>query len=518
MRLLFLFLSVFPDAAYAASPLVMNWSSRAYGPDGPWQAITIEVGSNGQSVDLYPGNNNNINSFILADSICSDTAFSTCYAADAGTYSQNESTTAVVFNPWDSSYPFPWVSFYWNAPDEEGSLGGGYIGAPVADQINVGSVVPNVSFTAIHAAYQIYPNGRKYPISVGNLALGTQSLNDPSYASISNFSMIAAWLYTSGGENSIPSYSYGLHIGSVNPAIAGSLVLGGYDKSRILGEVSSQPITSKLNHFGSGVTGWQIELKDIGLGVAAGGSPFSFTSKNGLFLLGSDVPQPVLIDPTVPYMYLPEATCDAITSSLPVSFNSSLGLYIWDTTSSQYTNIASSAAYLSFTFNKDASLNDQNITVKVPLTLLTLTLQDPLADQNTTYFPCFPNYFPHPTLGRAFLQAAFIGVNWFEGDYDTGIWFLSQAPGPGLPNADITAINPNDNTLAASNYSWEQSWAGYWHPRADYGSGSSNGGLTTGAKVGIGVGMVILITAGVWTIALRRRRRDAPVEGKEADF
>ncbi|KAF7591686.1 hypothetical protein BBP40_001194 [Aspergillus hancockii] len=502
MRLPFLFLlSVLRDTTYAANPLVMNWSSQAYGPDGPWQAVRVSVGSNRQSLDLYPGANGATT--ILADSICSNTTLSkTCYAARAGTYNQSESSTAFALNR--SS----WETSYWNVQ-------GGSIQGVVSDQVNVGSVVPNVSFTAIYQTYQTYPNGRQYPVPVGSLALGAPSLKD--VVSGLTLNMIAAWLYTSGGENSIPSYSYGMHIGSVNPAIPGSLVLGGYDKSRVIGGVSSQPVSSGI---------WQIILKDIGIDVAAGGSPFNFTRKSGLFMQsnGAVLSKRVSIDPTKPYMYLPEATCDAITSSLPVSFDSGLGLYIWDTTHSIYANITSSATYLSFSFNKDG-LNDQTITVKVPFRLLTLTLQDPLVDQNVTYFPCFLSTST-PVLGRAFLQAAFVGVNWFEGN-NTGMWFLGQAPGPGLPNADITAINVRDTALAASDNSWEQSWEKHWRALGTSSSGnstSSNGGLTTGQKAGIGIGAgvagVILFAVIVWILILHRRRRHraGPVEEKKPGF
>ncbi|KAJ1708896.1 aspartic-type endopeptidase [Aspergillus flavus] len=505
MRLLCLLVFVLQDATHAANPLVMNWSSQAYGPDGPWQAVRIAVGSNKQSVDLYPGANGATT--IFADSICSNTTLSTtCYAARAGTYNQSESTTAVALNR------SAWETSYW-------SVQGGSIQGFVGDQVEVGSVIPNVSFKTVYQTYQTYPNGKSYPVPVGNLALGGLQLKD--VASGLSLNTIAAWLYTSGGDSSIPSYSYGLHIGSVEPAIPGSLVLGGFDKSRVLAEVSSQSVS--LSSYSSGI--WQIVLKDIGLGVATGGSPFGFTSKNGLFMQsnGAALPKSVTIDPTKPYMYLPEATCDAITSSFPVSFNSGLGLYIWDTTNSKYTNITSSATYLSFVFNKDG-LSDQTITVKVPLRLLTLTLQDPLVDRNATYFPCFHST-DTPVLGRPFLQAAFVGVNWFEGN-NTGTWFLGQAPGPGLPEADITTINVADATLAASNTSWEESWAKYWRPLPEYGSNSStssNSGLSTGAKAGIGVGVgvagVLLIAGGVWVAVLRRRgRQPVAVEERRAVF
>ncbi|EAU31198.1 predicted protein [Aspergillus terreus NIH2624] len=501
-RSLFL-LSILGDAAHAVKPLAMNWSSQAYGPDGPWQAVRIDVGSNNQPIDLYPGAN--YATTILADSICANTTLSTtCYAARAGTYNESESKTALVTNR--SS----WETTYW-------SVEGGSIQGRVGDQVNIGPVVPNISFTTIYETYQTYPNGKQYPVPVGTLALGAPYLKDTGSGLTLN--MIAGWLYASGVDNAIPSYSYAMHIGSVDPAIPGSLVLGGYDKSRALGEVSAQPVDS--NVYASGA--WQIELKDIGLGVATGGSPFAFTSKNGLFLQdsGAVVPKTATIDPTKPYMYLPKATCDAITSVFSISFDSELGLYIWDTTASNYANITTSATYLAFTFNKNA-LTDQTITIKVPLRLLTLTLQDPLVDQNATYFPCFHST-DSPVIGRAFLQAAFVGVNWFEGN-GTGTWFLGQAPGPDLADADITAVNVQDRSLAASNQSWEQSWAKHWTvlPASSANSTSADGGgLSTGAKVGIGVGVgvggAILIVAAVWIVLRRRRRRpdaenETPVE------
>ncbi|OOF98652.1 hypothetical protein ASPCADRAFT_204437 [Aspergillus carbonarius ITEM 5010] len=394
----------------------------------------------------------------------------------------------------------------------------GAVEAVLGDEVSLGSaVVPNVSFEAIYQTYQTYPNGKAYPVSVGSLAMGAPYLSN-EISNSTTLNMLAGWLYS---NNDIPSYSYGLHIGSVNPAIAGSLVLGGYDKSRVMGDVSAQAVS--LNSASSGIL--ELELKDIGIGVAAGPSPFSFYNESGLFQQssGNVLAKTVQIDPTKPYMYLPQSTCDAITSTLPISFNSSLGLYFWDTTSSDYLNITSSAAYLAFTFNNNG-VNNQNFTIKVPFSQLNLTLQEPLVDQNTTYFPCFLSDST-PVFGRAFLQSAFVGVNWFEGN-NTGTWFLAQAPGPDHANADITTINVNDETISGSNNTWEQSWAKYWNvdvssnstsstnssnPTNPTNSTTSSSGLSSGAKAGIGVGVgvggAIVIAAGVWGAILLRRRR-----------
>ncbi|KAL4785901.1 putative aspartic-type endopeptidase [Aspergillus varians] len=495
-------------AVDAQTPYIMDWSTQSYGPDGPWQAVTLNVGSNRQPMALYPGAN--YASTILADSICANaTLSSSCYAARAGTYNASESTTSISSNH-SSNSTSPWNVFYWSVQGESRQ-------GTATDEVTLDdeTIIPNVSFTTIYDTYQTYPNGRSYPVSVGNLALGAPRLRDTSSGLTLN--MIAAWLYTS---KKTPSYAYSMHIGSVNPPIPGSLVLGGYDRHRIIGEPSSQSIVDSAGIL-------QVVLRDIGLGVAEGDSPFpSFTDtpRGGLFLDdehqngGMVLPRLVTIDPTKPYMYLPKATCDSVTGFFPVSFDSGLGLYIWDVNSADYTNLTSSPVYVSFTFNKDGSAA-QNMTVRVPLQLLTLTLQEPLVeDRNLTYFPCFPST-DTPVLGRAFLQAAFVGVNWAEGT-NNGSWILGQAPGPGLQGGNGGGIAPiavNDRTLRGiEEGSWAESWAQYWTPLelqgTNAGAGTStDSGISVGTKVGIGIGAglagMILVASGVWVVILHHRKQ-----------
>ncbi|PYH80543.1 putative aspartic-type endopeptidase [Aspergillus uvarum CBS 121591] len=481
------------DATYAASPYVMNWSSKAYGPDGPWQAVMVEVGSNKQPVALYPGAT--YTTTILTDSICTNkTVSATCYASQAGTYNETASTSAHLLSKTS------WETLYW-------AVEGKGIEEDLGDQISFGPTVPNVSIQAIDQTYQTYPNGKAYPVQVGNLALGAPW----STATVDNvtLNMITPWLYNSGGDNAIPSYSYGMHIGSVNPAIPASLVLGGYDQSRVIGDVSAQSVTSTSGTL-------QISLKDISLGLIGNNTPAGFTSQEGLFQQseGESAAEVVTIDPTKPYMYLPEATCNAITASLPVAFNQSLGLYFWDTSSSNYANLTSSATYLSFTFSLN-NASSHNITIKIPLAQLALTLQEPLVEQNQTYFPCFLST-DTPVLGRAFLQSAFVGVNYHEGA-NAGTWFLAQAPGPSVSDAVITTIAVPDKSIAGTNASWEASWAEYFHldtttTSRNSTAASGSGGLSAGAKAGIGVGVgvgsaLVIAAAVLWMVRRKRRQR-----------
>jgi hypothetical protein len=200
-----------------------------------------------------------------------------------------------------------------------------------------------------------------------------------------------------------------MHIGSTGLRILPSLYIGGYDQTRVVGEVTVQ----KFNmHY------LPIDLLDIGIGVAEGKSPFTFTSKSGLLASGNSsvgVSMQVIVEPTSPFIYLSKSSCDAIAANLPATYQPDLGLYTWNITTAAYQQIIASPAFLSFTFRLNSSIT-QNLTINVPFRLLNLTLTTPLVSNPTQYFPCNPfdygKSYGFYTLKKAFLQAAFLGVNW----------------------------------------------------------------------------------------------------------
>ena len=92
----------------AASPRALAWSSSTYGPDGPWQAVSIELGSNNQPVDLYPGNAWHSN--ILATSICSGISAPRCYPQVAGLYESSTSSSVSTFVVINTVEPVDWTA------------------------------------------------------------------------------------------------------------------------------------------------------------------------------------------------------------------------------------------------------------------------------------------------------------------------------------------------------------------------------------------------------------------------
>ncbi|PYH44751.1 uncharacterized protein BP01DRAFT_357430 [Aspergillus saccharolyticus JOP 1030-1] len=499
----------------AAVPFALTWSDKSYGPDGPWHAVEVKIGSAEQEVCLYPGGV--WQSYILLSSICSNTSISSyCYASTAGVFNNSASTsfddTSIRLEINDAT----WGPLHFASATQTPIYGTAKWAMDYVDILGVSA--PNVSLNVLDQGYQIYPDGTNYPLELGVLSLGAPDLEQTfsnSDGTSVNSTFVSSFIYTYGGGQATPSYSYGMHIGSPTFNIAGSLWLGGYDKSRVLGNVSSQPYIDAT---------FPIKLRDISLGVVSGGSPWSSSSNlTGLLAAGNSSLSSngitVLSSPGDPYLYLPQSTCDAIAAQLPVTYQSKYGLYFWNTSSKAYSDIVTSPSYLAFTFDKD-NLNLSNITIKIPFNLLNLTLTRPLIDTPTPYFPCMGTDGTY-ALGRAFFQAAFVGVNWGSG---TGNWFLAQAPGPNLQTTSTTVIQASDSSITGSDNSWENSWAGYWtelssstatatnatHTRSSSATATDTS-LSTGAKAGIGVGCGVgALAAILLALWYFRRRRRAP--------
>lgn len=169
-----------------------------------------------------------------------------------------------------------------------------------------------------------------------------------------------------------PSISYGLHMGSVEPNVTGSLFLGGYDSSRCL----TDPIVPSVD---------TVQLRGIALNVSSSGHAYLDSDEayipNLLRVHGSTANSfSIHPRPGVSLLYLPEDTCEAIASHLPVTYSSELELYLWDTDNQAYEDIVSSPHHLDFTFSSD---NGDDKTITVPFALLNLTLTTPLVSTAT---------------------------------------------------------------------------------------------------------------------------------------
>ncbi|KAG9634611.1 hypothetical protein KCU95_g10922, partial [Aureobasidium melanogenum] len=501
--------------------LAVNWSSTTYGPDGPWNAITINVGGNQNSsniaseqvsVDLLVGSY--YASYIPSSSACRP------YGPRCGTGGE--------WDP-DTSVPSSSPPNIWDAPSAINITGIVYPAAVIIGSAEKQQTIYDVDIATIDIFSVEYPNQKTTAPELGFFALnsgndqGAQALNynkdgaDPW--------IVAGALYN---QSIIPSYSYGLHIGSAALDYGGSLILGGYDKGRAIG-----PYTS--------YAGYSAMLLDISINVETGSSPFPFGNASGLLMniLGQPDSLIVKVNPMPPGLHLPAQTCSALAEKLPIYFDQTTQYYLWNTSDPSYETIINSPAYLGFHFTP-APGDDANVTIKVPFKLLNLTLTSPVVSSSVQYFPCMPFNMPRGDqwrLGRAFLQGAFLGYN-----NQTNTMWLAQAPGPGASNQGL-GFQPQNMSSGATtlDISYDQalfarSWSNHWTPLNDSKlSGSNttsptttpnssnthyNTGLSGGAIAGIVVGViagVALIVAIIIYLTRRKKRTFQPVSHGSSD-
>ena len=498
--------SLLSSAQSLPNPIQITTSSQVYGPDGPWQAVSVSLGDPNQVLDLYPGGL--WQSTILTTQLCQDDRTSSCGAGglfDPASSDTIDSTSIIGPIPNISGIDSQWTNgatrFSYNG------------GNTIRDRLQIDTfTVPDFDIRIYENITMVYPDGN-YPLQVGKLSLGPLINHSHALVDISkpliNSSLIPGEL---AAQNIIPSNSFGLHIGIGTEALRLklSLWLGGYDASRIVGTVSNQSTVNST---------FAIDLLDIGIKVDNGGSPFTYSAQPGLLRNGnssvSSAGISVVMNPNAPYLYLPNSTCAAIAKNLPVKYNSGKALYIWDISDPQYVKIVTSPTYLSFVFRGSSG----NLTINVPFQLLNLTLQAPLMSISTPYFPCQPPQGQEDSysLRRAFLQAAFIGVNWNSSGESQ--WFLAQAPGPNT-DTNPQSRSSTDSVPVGIGKEWADTWNGFWTalpasetsanpaPNQSTPPEHSSASLSGGAIAGIAIGGAsAAIVVGIAILLFRRRIR-----------
>jgi hypothetical protein len=177
MANLFLLLSIstLPLAASTTTiPRALAWSSKTYGPDGPWYAITLQIGTPPQQVDLFPGGFWQSN--ILSSSICTNTS-QPCYAPLAGLYDPSKSSTETslsetgylqnsTFEDYGVLSLFGSANYFFDA-----------MSIATEDPPSPSVQFENFDMIAITEGFWTLPNGSLYPIEIGNLALGASEVN-----------------------------------------------------------------------------------------------------------------------------------------------------------------------------------------------------------------------------------------------------------------------------------------------------------------------------------------------------
>ena len=526
--LLILFLClVSPTKEQSSLTAPIEWpfnTTNFAGPDGPWTIINIQVGWPSKSVSVFPGRNPA--TLVITSNVCFQQG-ANCSNLGAGFYDPTSEAPGMTTNDFNVSKD---IVPGWNANltypmQVDGPVKHTLERITVLAENGSPQYVDNQSMLLSDGMAIRYAGGIQISLEIGILSLASQVTlipppsGGPSWYTYTPLSFLGR---DSTPETPISSQSWGLHMGSAQCNIPGSLYFGGYDQNRLLGapgifDDSATPVT----------------------GISINSTIEAFPSTNNLLDAASSSSSSnaflsIIPEPALPYLYLPPAVCTSIASRLPLNYNAGLQLYTWDLTHPSLPTLLTSLSTLQFTFTNSSGTST---TVSIPLALLNLTLTPPLVPETTPYFPCRPYSPENDTgqyyLGRAFLQGAFIGQNW-----DSGAYFLAQTPGPNLPRSQVVVIGPNDKTISAINDApaWEDTWKGILSkdgvvqlPSASHNISSHNSStsssppnptgssgkrpfLSVGAKAAIGVccavvGFALIIVAVLGILRKRNRLR-----------
>ena len=253
----------------------------------------------------------------------------------------------------------------------------------------------------------------------------------------------------------------------------GSLVLGGYDKSRSTAQGVMIDMPNDKNN--SLVVGVQSVLYTPDSKVEA--NSFSFTQEGGFS---------AAIDSTLPYLILPDSICDRFQDRFQLQFDPYLGLYTINDTAHNWNRQQN--ATVSFKIGKDPRDSSKFASIELPYLAFYQQLSSPISRNSTQqYFPIKKSNNGIYVLGRTFLQEAYITVDYERSNFSIAPTFYSQP----MPNQNLVTI-------------FNKTYTGIPHAQ------SSDSGLGAGAIAGIVIGIVLaFIIAGAGAFFWWRRRRNA---------
>jgi hypothetical protein len=302
---------------------------------------------------------------------------------------------------------------------------------------------------------------------LGSLGLGTASLNFDVHPED-----ILSPLSSLRNANYTPSLSFGYTAGASysTPQDYGSLIFGGYDEARFT--------SSNFNYSIAGT-----DRKTLPLSLASIIAENAFGGTVSLLPNGDAVT--TIIDSTVAQMWLPQNVCDLFAQAFGLTYDTLTGLYVVNNTIHQELTQMNPSVTFTVAGTGDSS---STTNIELPYAAFDLKAGIPIFNTSTNYFPLRVSANEsQQVLGRAFLQEAYIFVDW-ERDYFT----IGQVKHQNSTSNIVPVLSPS----------------------YDMGSGGESSGLSTGAIAGIAVGACVLIGLLIALIAFfvvrsRRKRRAA---------
>ena len=365
----------------------------------------------------------------------------------------------LLFNPNTSS---TWSQYGFFALDAEQNLGTSSSGRYGNDTVGLGiqgSGGPSLP-NQIVAAY-----------SADDFYLGFFGVNPASTNFTQQEQGIASYMTTLKNQNLIPSLSFGYTAGNRYrlKQVLGSLTLGGVDSGRFTPNNLSMSFAPQK-----------------GRNLLVGIQSITSVDQNGT--TSSLLPTGImaLVDSTEAQIWLPVAACQAFEQAFGLTYNTTNGLYLVN--NALHTQLQTQNASVTFTLGNSTS-GGETVNITLPYSSFDLTLTPPLP--NTKYFPLrrAANDSQY-TLGRTFLQEAYLTVDWERQNFSISECLFSQNM-----QQDLVAIQ----SLTAT---------------------TKSGGSSTGKTVGIAVGVVVavlIIVAAIGAYLWRKHKAKLESEKEEAE-
>ncbi|KAF3272495.1 hypothetical protein TWF970_009996 [Orbilia oligospora] len=362
-----------PDIAIA------QFGQTWYGPDGPWSAAEVEVGTPPQKVYLTVAT---LQDTILPITPDACNGIKACIDGRGSAYNQTSSSTWTPTADRDTEL---------GADMSAGVIVNGQAygievrGVPGQDTVSIGGIpgIRNVSVGAIRST------------RINNGLLGLRNVTQQMYQ-----------------QRLIPSPSWAYNTGSGDGSRLPQLVFGGYDRSKYLpGSVQNHTMIPVDN----GRPTMKATLDYFFLNITGPTDRRSFKTNSSLI----DEPLEVTIDSSTPYCWLPRAITDKIAQSVGAVWNESIGgsgYYVYNLSAPAYKNLETSTLAFHFNGTGDSWLFN-SMTVSHWLFLAAPTEGvDPASPLR--YLPLRPvDNASRSVLGRAFLQQIYLTANYYTNTF-----------------------------------------------------------------------------------------------------
>lgn len=187
--------------------------------------------------------------------------------------------------------------------------------------------------------------------------------------------------------------------------VPGSLVLGGYDSSRLDGGVSISmpgPTNSTL------VAG--VQSITVSSSAPAGGNVYSATAGSSGFF--------AVVDSSTPYLWLPPAVCDAFERAFALTYDSASGRYLVNDTARERNRAR--GMLVSLQVGNALETGTDSVSIDMPYDAFDLEAGFPLFPTATRYFPIRRAVGGVSVVGRVFLQEAMLVVDYGRRNFTVG--------------------------------------------------------------------------------------------------